>query len=161
MGNEVFTMDSWDDRQPAPVPRWPRAASQPDLRVSDIERDQVATELGEHFQAGRLDQDEFDERLTLALKAKTRSDLARLMTDLPSVSKPPSPQLPAPPARPGLAQFAPLLIPLMFVLIIAGSYASHGSHQHAHLSPLLWLWWLVPLIVLRARSRHVRGGPPS
>jgi Domain of unknown function (DUF1707) len=35
----------------------------PDLRVSDAERDAVVTELGEHFQQGRLDQAECDERL--------------------------------------------------------------------------------------------------
>ena len=41
--------------------RW---GAHPDLRVSDAERDAVVTELGEHFQQGRLDQAEFDERLT-------------------------------------------------------------------------------------------------
>jgi len=33
-----------------------------DIRVSDAERDQAIAELSEHFQAGRLTQDEFDDR---------------------------------------------------------------------------------------------------
>ncbi|MGH3409695.1 MAG: DUF1707 SHOCT-like domain-containing protein, partial [Streptosporangiaceae bacterium] len=40
-----------------------------ELRASDAERDLVAAELGEHFQAGRLDQAEFDERVSAALRA--------------------------------------------------------------------------------------------
>lgn len=48
------------------APRWD---VRPDLRVSDAERDAVVTELGEHFQQGRLDQAEFDERMTKALSA--------------------------------------------------------------------------------------------
>ena len=48
--------------------------SRADIRVSDADRDQAVTELGEHFQAGRLTQEEFDDRSGLALQARTGRD---------------------------------------------------------------------------------------
>lgn len=57
--------------------------------MSDAERDQVASEIREHFAQGRLDESELDERLSLAYAARTRADLDALRHDLP--------QLPAPP----------------------------------------------------------------
>lgn len=53
------------------------------IRVSDADRDQAITELSEHFQAGRLTQEEFEERSGRALQARTGDDLAALFTDLP------------------------------------------------------------------------------
>ena len=69
-----------------------RRPARPDLRVSDAERDAVVTELGEHFQQGRLDQVEFDERVTQALAARTESDLRALLADLPPTREAPAPQ---------------------------------------------------------------------
>jgi len=54
------------------------------MRVSDAEREAAATELREHYAAGRLTLDELNERLDKAFAAKTRADLSALMTDLPS-----------------------------------------------------------------------------
>lgn len=53
------------------------------IRVSDADRDQAIAELSQHFQAGRLTQEEFEERSGQALQAKTGNDLAALFTDLP------------------------------------------------------------------------------
>jgi hypothetical protein len=58
--------------------------AQSDLRVSDADRQAVADELSKHFADGRLDQSEFDERLSQAMNAKTYRDLDGLLTDLPS-----------------------------------------------------------------------------
>ena len=55
-----------------------------DLRVSDAERQAVADQLSKAFGDGRLDQAEFDERLSQAMNAKTYRDLDGLLTDLPS-----------------------------------------------------------------------------
>jgi uncharacterized protein DUF1707 len=52
-------------------------------RIGDAERDKAAEYLREHLAAGRLDAQEFDERLTKALSAKVASDLDALFTDLP------------------------------------------------------------------------------
>jgi hypothetical protein len=54
------------------------------MRVSDTEREAAATELREHYAAGRLTLEELNERLDKAFAAKTRADLNALMTDLPS-----------------------------------------------------------------------------
>jgi len=57
----------------------------PALRASDADRDQVVEQLSLHFQAGRLTSDEFDERSTQALQARTLGDLDGLLTDLPAL----------------------------------------------------------------------------
>jgi hypothetical protein len=74
------------------------------MRVSDAERQAVTDRLAEHFSSGRLDQEEFDERVSRAMSAKTRADLSGLVSDLPSLKPPqPSAPLPRPPRRrPGL-----------------------------------------------------------
>ena len=53
------------------------------LRVSDAEREQLAGELREHLLAGRLSQEEFEERLDSAYGATTRAELDALKADLP------------------------------------------------------------------------------
>jgi hypothetical protein len=52
-------------------------------RIGDAERDRAIELLRDHMAEGRLDQLEFDERLTVALSAKTTSDLDPLFSDLP------------------------------------------------------------------------------
>ena len=59
-------------------PRGPHA-----LRIGDAERDAVATDLGEHYAAGRLTLDELHERLDAVFSAKTLGQLTRIMADLP------------------------------------------------------------------------------
>ena len=53
------------------------------FRVGDREREVVAEILRQHHVEGRLDADEFQERLELCLAAKTYRDLDRLIDDLP------------------------------------------------------------------------------
>ena len=54
------------------------------MRVSDAEREAAATELREHYAAGRLTLEELNERVDKTFAAKTRADLNAVMTDLPS-----------------------------------------------------------------------------
>src|ERR1700758_1802022 len=54
-----------------------------EIRVSDAERAEVADLLGRHYSDGRLDKQEFDERVARAMSAKTRGDLDGLFDDLP------------------------------------------------------------------------------
>jgi uncharacterized protein DUF1707 len=68
---------------------WDRSRRDPSLRVSDAEREEVATLLRDHAAEGRLTPEELDERLERAFSARTRGDLDALMTDLPR--KPPAP----------------------------------------------------------------------
>jgi hypothetical protein len=53
------------------------------IRTSDADREQVAARLRDHYAEGRLTQEEFDERLTTTLNAKTFGELRQVMTDLP------------------------------------------------------------------------------
>jgi hypothetical protein len=69
---------------------------QPDdaLRVSDAERDEVLSALGDHAAAGRLTLDELDERSGQVLVAKTRGELTQLTRDLPAGELAQQPQAP-------------------------------------------------------------------
>jgi len=54
------------------------------IRASDADRDVVVATLREAYTAGRLDIEEFDERMSAAYASKTWGDLRRLTTDLPT-----------------------------------------------------------------------------
>jgi len=77
----------------------------PNTRVSDAERAEVADRLSQHYSDGRLDQEEFSKRLDQAMGAVTQSDLAGLFADLPDAD-PAGAGLPGP-GRPGLAGTKP------------------------------------------------------
>ena len=62
-----------------------------ELRIGDRERDAAVTALGEHYVAGRLTKDEYDERSAVAWRARTNSDLAPLFVDLPALQLPERP----------------------------------------------------------------------
>ncbi|MEV6398922.1 DUF1707 domain-containing protein [Streptomyces sp. NPDC051907] len=55
----------------------------PEMRASDAERERVAERLREAVAEGRLDMDEFEQRLDAAYKARTHGDLEPLVRDLP------------------------------------------------------------------------------
>jgi hypothetical protein len=57
-----------------------------DLRASQDERDRVVERLRTHAGEGRLELDELEERVESALRARTRGELAALMSDLPRLS---------------------------------------------------------------------------
>jgi hypothetical protein len=54
------------------------------IRASDADRDVVVAALREAYTAGRLDIEEFDERMSAAYASKTWGDLRRLTVDLPT-----------------------------------------------------------------------------
>ncbi|MGH8891396.1 MAG: DUF1707 SHOCT-like domain-containing protein [Acidothermaceae bacterium] len=56
------------------------------LRIGDAERDAAIALLGRHFTDGRLTQEEHEERMALALRARTGGDLRRLFVDLPFIA---------------------------------------------------------------------------
>jgi Domain of unknown function (DUF1707) len=118
------------------------------MRIGDAERQQVADALSTHYAEGRLDVNEFNERMSQAMAAKTRADLAGLLTDLPS-SAPGA--LPAPkPVR----HRSRLLAMVLLAIVIAGAASALGR-------PSIW-WWHIPwlliavvvFLVLRATRLH-------
>jgi hypothetical protein len=54
------------------------------LRVADVDRENLGDELREHLVAGRLSSEEFEDRLGSAYEATTRADLDALRADLPA-----------------------------------------------------------------------------
>lgn len=125
----------------------------PDLRVSDAERDAVASELGQHFQDGRLDKAEFDERVTAAMAAKTEGDLDEVLTDLPQTAAP------WPTTTPGSAHGRPralLLLPLLVTAAVIVGLLSSGWHDSRPFAPFGLLWLIVLFVACRARIRGYR-----
>jgi hypothetical protein len=114
--------------------------------VSDAERDAVVAELGEHFQAGRLDQEEFGERMARALRSRTGRDLNVLLNDLPPLRETVTP----PSRRSRRPVYLPVLIPLLFAgFLIAGVVGGDGPHHGEGPWVLFPLFWLVAIAVLR------------
>ena len=77
----------------------------------------------EYYGDGRLDEEEFNERLDRAMKAKTRADLDGLFDDLPDAEGPPRPSA-APPSSPMVRpprrhSSLPRIVFLAFVAIVA------------------------------------------
>ncbi|NGO12353.1 DUF1707 domain-containing protein [Streptomyces sp. HC44] len=64
----------------------------PELRASDTDRERVAEVLRDALAEGRLDMEEFEERLDATYKARTYGELAPITRDLPVAGvTPPSP----------------------------------------------------------------------
>ena len=129
------------------------------LRASDAERDAVVTELAEHLKDGRLQHDEFDERVGRAMSARTRGDLDGLLTDLPR----PAPT-PAPPPAPSRARLPfPLVAVAIFVIgmmLIGGISRAAAAGGHP-VWAIWWLWWLIPVAIVTARGRLRTRRPPQ
>jgi hypothetical protein len=119
------------------------------MRASDADRDTVVSDLGEHFQAGRLTAAELDERTGRALTARTWGELTELLADLPATR--PATQIPAassPSARP-LPSSGRVAPPIMTVLTGLAIAALVLVVAHAGWG-LIWL--LVPALLIARRS---------
>jgi uncharacterized protein DUF1707 len=129
-----------------------------DIRVSDAERDQAVTELGEHYQSGRLTLEEFDDRSSRALRAQTGNDLRSLFADLPRpapvVSTPVSPAVPEDLEGPrGGLPIARAVIAFVIAAIVLGNAAgNHGHHIFGWIVPVV----ILGLVFLRLSRRHRR-----
>jgi hypothetical protein len=121
-----------------------RQVAAPEMRVSTEERNEVADALSTHFADGRLDDAEFKERLDRALGAKTRGDLAGLLTDLPR----PDAEAPSPRRRRRL----PLVAMAVVALVVAATWSVRAA---PHLGWLLLV--VVVFVVLRNGRLHPRG----
>ncbi len=55
------------------------------IRISDEQRDSAAGEIREHFAAGRLTDDELNDRLQAVYTVKTDAELHKLLADLPKL----------------------------------------------------------------------------
>lgn len=60
------------------------SAPSPSLRIGNVERDAAIKALDEHLNAGRLDAEEYGQRVAQASVARTREGIDELFTDLPA-----------------------------------------------------------------------------
>ena len=127
------------------------------LRVSDADRSAVADLLARHYGDGRLDQAEFDERVTRAMAAKTGGDFQGLLDDLPDLPDAPSDTAgePAPPPPPASCLAARRhrrhgsVFPGLLVLVVIAVTWHHLYDWGG--KPLVWLAILAAVIMLAAR----------
>jgi hypothetical protein len=94
------------------------AAMDPRLRIGNSERDRATAELARHYTEGRLDHDEYNERLDAVWTARTQDDLRALFSDLP---RPPAvvPVAPVPVRRSGVPlwiRVAPVALLILMLL---------------------------------------------
>jgi hypothetical protein len=132
-----------------------KPAQKTPLRIGDAERDHAIAALGDHFAAGRLNTEEFEERVDQAIRARFNDDLQPLFVDLPRTAEP-----------------------------IAEARSNRGSDAHLAWSPMVWLapllvvcavvtavilsapwlmWMFLWVFLITRLFRHRRGyfGPPS
>jgi hypothetical protein len=127
------------------------------MKASDADRDAVLSDLSEHFQAGRLTADEFEDRTGRALAARTWGELRDLMRDLPT--SPAGPHVPvtattgAPPQRP-LGRTA--LVPIAVLAGIGIAVAMSAGTGHAR-----WgiLWLVLPVLLIARRMTRCADAP--
>ena len=150
---------------PSSTQQWTRRIRYSDqhIRVSDAERNSVAELLGQHYADGRLDQAEFDERISRTMAAKTRGDLAGLFDDLPEggpagagPAGPGGPNDPAVPyrgrSRGGIVR--PLL--LLLIVFLCANFAWHAFTSLFFIQPLIWAFVIVVAVLLVNRSSRRR-----
>ena len=116
----------------------------PNLRAADADREATSERLRRHHAEGRLDAEEFHERIDRCYQAKTVGELEQLVTDLP-----PEPtterrvQLP----RLRMIPLVPIVVAIVVISAVTGPHHSHFG-----------LWLLIPLFfVFRFWPR--RHGP--
>ena len=145
---------------PTSSQQWARRIRYSDqhLRVSDAERNGVVERLSAHFSEGRLDQAEFDERVSRAMSAKTRGDLDGLFDDLPD---------PEPAGAPGAGgkvdASGPYRMrrrhggrPILMVALVVALAIVLGHAVAAVFVPWFWVAALVVAIVFVTRSTRAR-----
>jgi uncharacterized protein DUF1707 len=118
------------------------APANPELRVSDAERAEVADKLSKHYGDGRLDQAEFNERMERAMGAKTRGDFAGLFADLPDLTEPGAAP-PAPANRPTSRSPMYRLVLLILIIVAAallGQALLHSFFPWLLLAVVAFLW---------------------
>jgi len=131
----------------------------PGIRASDEDRSRTAAALGEHYAAGRLTLEEFQERLDKTYAAATLGELDRLMADLPGtdLSRLPERRAPAPVQVPAggsaLARRAAWRFWFAISVVAVVIWLLGGA------SGAPWFLWAAVLLALLMVWRRIAGGP--
>ena len=117
----------------------------PELRASDADREATADWLRRHHTEGRIDSEEFQERIDRCYQAKTVGELDQLVADLPR----------DPVKRPG-RYFYSRLWPLPFVPVLIAILVVSVAGWHHDGFGLLWLipvFFLIRICIWRGYRR--------
>jgi hypothetical protein len=140
-----------------PTPNGPmesKPAQKTPLRIGDAERDRAISELGDHFAAGRLTTEEFEQRVDQAIRARFNDDLEPLLVDLPRTAEPSVESQSNHRSDPYLA-WSPVLwfAPLLVVCAVVAAVILSAPW-------LVWMFLWVFLITGFFRRRRRYFGPP-
>ena len=126
-----------------------------EMRASDADRDLALAELSEHFQTGRLTQEEFDERSARALRARTGQELSELFTDLPGGAALGSWPARSPHGRsPGCRRPAPFVIVGVVAAIAVANLLGHFAS--VTIGPVgIGFGWVIPVLVIVLLVRRI------
>jgi Domain of unknown function (DUF1707) len=151
--------------------RWARGSTgpaDPQMRISDAERTEVADRLSKHYSDGRLDQAEFNERLDRTMNAKTQADLNGLFADLPATDEPEKAvkAVQQPDRRPRNRRPAHRVLGLILITVVAifvaralmwPFFGLFGFAGHVLFVPVPWiLIAIVAFVCWRYATRHRR-----
>ncbi|MDQ6777284.1 MAG: DUF1707 domain-containing protein [Actinomycetota bacterium] len=101
------------------------------IRAADFDRDATAARLRQHHAEGRIDMDEFQQRLDRSYQATTVGQLRELVADLPQAAQRASRYF----GRRRLIPLVPILVAILVVSVVSGD----GPHG------FLFLFLLFPL----------------
>jgi Domain of unknown function (DUF1707) len=134
-------------------------ANQLAMRVSDAERAEVADRLSWHYGEGRLDEDEFSQRLDQVMTATTYRDLSGMLQDLPLPVASPRPDRQD--SRAGRASRADragrggrgaglklAILAFLLILVVGTTHIVSWA-----LAPVLWVCVVVAVALMVARRR--------
>ena len=128
------------------------------MKASDSDRDAVVSDLGEHFQAGRLTAGEFDDRTGRALAARTWGELRDLLADLPAAQAGPrAPATRSLSARPWRSSGRFALPPIAVLAGIGIAVAVLVNVAHVRWG---FIWLLLPGLLV-ARCLICYAGAPG
>jgi Domain of unknown function (DUF1707) len=118
----------------------------PAVRASDADREQIGERLRRHHAEGRLDAEEFQDRIDRCYQAKTIGELRQLVNDLPAEHEEVS-ERSSYLRRLSRMPFVPVLIAIWAISILAGWHHGHWG-----------VLWLIPLFfVIRFLLWPYRG----
>lgn len=118
----------------------------PNMRASDADREATADRLRQHHTDGRIDPEEFQERLDKCYAAKTVGELAELTRDLPA-----DPARRGSGARAGFGLLGWLrMIPIIPIILAIVAI-------HLIVGVVSGLWILIPLLFLARLTLCRRG----
>lgn len=122
---------------------WGYTTSNPALRAGDADREAVAEHLRGHHADGRLDTDEFTQRIDRCYEAKTIGELDRLLDDLPRASATGRPFT----WRPQLS-LAMAMIPVIVALAAISALTER---------PVIWLAFPIAFLARRVTQPRRQG----